>query len=80
MAGFLIVILSVPLVEKSLQMDLYKVDGLLALHPELKVQFSYDPEGEYLAISMSCTYAAMPTSHEICMCLASQGYLSVLNT
>ena len=63
--------LIIPLVEKALQMDLYKVCDLPALHPELKVQFSYVLEGEYLAISMSCTYTAMPTSHEVCICLAS---------
>ena len=80
MEGFLIVILSNPLVNKSLQMDLYKVYNLPALHPELKVQFSYVLEGEYLAISISCTYAAMPTSHEIHICLASQGHLCVPNT
>ena len=71
MEGFLIVILSIPLVDKSLQMDLYKVYNLPVLHPELKVQFSYILEGEYLAISTSHTYAAIPTSHKICICLAS---------
>ena len=65
--GFLIVILSIPLVDKSLQMDLYEVHNLPTLHPELKVQFSYVLEREYLAISMSHMYAAVPTSHEICI-------------
>ena len=71
MEGFLIVILSSPLIDKSLEMDLYKVDNLLVLHPELKAQFSYVLEGEYLAILTSCKYAAMLSSHEISMCLAS---------
>ena len=70
MEGFLIVNLLIPLVDKSLQMDLYRVYNLPALHPELKVQFSYVLEGEYLAISMSHTYAAIPMSHENHICLA----------
>ena len=45
MESFLIVILSVPLVDKSFQMDVYKVYNLPALYPELKVQVSYVLEG-----------------------------------
>ena len=37
----LLIILTIPLIDKSLQMDLYKVHNLPALHPELGVQFSY---------------------------------------
>ena len=80
MEGFLIIILLIPLVDKSLQMDLYKVYNLPALYPDLKAQFSYVVEGDYLAISMSCMYATMPTSHKFHICLASQGHLCVLNT
>ena len=80
MEGFLIVILSISLVDKSLQMDLYKINNLPALHADLKVQFSYVLEGECLVISTSGMYAALPTSHEICICLASWGHLCVLNT
>ena len=80
MEGFLIIILLIPLVDKSLQIDLYKVYNLPVLHPELKVQFSYILEGEYLAISTSHTYAAIPTSYEICICLETKGHLCVLNT
>ena len=61
--GFLIVILSILLVHKSLQMNLYKVCSLPALHPDLKVQFSYALEEEYLAMLTSHIYTAMP--HEI---------------
>ena len=65
MEDFLIVILSIPLIDNFLQMDLYEVYNLPALHPGLKVQFSYVLEGEYLAIFTCSTYAAMLTPHEI---------------
>ena len=71
MEGSLIVILSIPLVDKLLQMDLSKVYNLATLHPDLKVQFSYVLEREYWAISTSNTYGTMPTSHGICIYPAS---------
>ena len=61
-------------------MDLYKFYSLTALYLDLKVQFFYILEGENLAISMSHTYAAMPTSHKICICLTSGGHFCVFNT
>ena len=80
MEGFLIIISSIPPVNKSLKIDLHNVYNLPALHPDLKVQFSFVLKGEYLAISISCTYATLPTSHEIFICLASWCHLWVLNT
>ena len=61
-------------------MDLYKVSNLPALHPEHKVQPSHMLEGEYLAVAASVTYLAIPISHEIQICLTTQGLLYVLNT
>ena len=37
MDNFLLLILTVPLVDQSLQMDLYKVHNLPALHPKLNI-------------------------------------------
>ena len=41
-------------------MNLYKVHNMPALHPELHVQFEYQLEGEYLAITKDKEYAALP--------------------
>ena len=43
-----------------------------ALHPQLKVHFSYALKGEYLAVYTSDTYLMIPISHEIIICLATQ--------
>ena len=51
MDDFLLKILTIPLTDQSLEMDLYKIYNLPALHPKLKVEFTYQLEGEYLAIS-----------------------------
>ena len=76
MEDFLIGILSI----HFLQMDLYNPYNLPVLYPELNVHLSYMLEGEYLAISVSGTYVAIPTTHQIYICLATEGHLCVLNT
>ena len=48
---FLLIILTIPLTDQSLEIDLYKIYNLPTLHPKLKVEFTYQLEGEYLAIT-----------------------------
>ena len=51
MENFLLVILTIPLADQSLIMNMHRVHNLSALHPKLHVQFQYQLEGEYLAIT-----------------------------
>ena len=62
---FLLVILTIPLADQSLVMNLYKIHNLPALHPKLHVQFQYQLEGEYLAVTKDKQYAALPTARDI---------------
>ena len=78
MNNFLI-ILTIPLTKQSLEMDLYKIYNLPALHPKLKMEFTYQIEGEYLAVSKSRLYAALPTAREIRICETTEGYLCLVN-
>ena len=79
MNNFLLIILSIPLTDQSPEMDLYKVYNLPALHPKLKIEFTYQIEGEYLAVSKSRLYAALPTAREIRICETTEGYLCLMN-
>ena len=79
MKDFLMVILTIPLIDTSLQMDLYKIHNLPTLYPELKVWFNYKLEGKYLAISKSGIYAALPAENDIVVCQATGGYLCMMN-
>ena len=79
MENFLAIVLTIPLVDISLQMNVYKVHNLRTLHPELKVQFTYELEGDYLAISKDGIYAALPSASDIRICEATDGYLCMLN-
>ena len=49
---YLMLILTVPLVDQLLQMNLYKVHNLPMLHPTLNVHVQYELEGTYLATMM----------------------------
>ena len=53
--------------------------NLPALHPKLKVEFTYELEGEYLAITKNKLYAALPTAREIRICKGTGGYLCLMN-
>ena len=79
MDDFLLILLTIPLTDQSLEMDLYKIYNLPTLHPKLKIEFTYQMEGEYLAISKSRLYVAVPTAREIRICEATKGYLCLMN-
>ena len=53
---YLMLILTVPLVDQSLHMNLYKVHNLPMLHPTLNVHAQYELEGPYLATMMDCMF------------------------
>ena len=79
MENFLLVILIIPLADQSLVMNLYKIHNIPALHPELHVQFEYQLEGEYLAITKDKQYAALPTAWDIRICETTERYLCPMN-
>ena len=55
-------ILTIPLVYQSLQMNLYKVHNLPMLHPILNVHVQYEMEGTYLATMMEGMFISLPTA------------------
>ena len=79
MENFLLVVLTVPIIDTSLQMNVYRVHNLPTLHPELKIQFTYQLEGKFLAVSKDGIYAALPKDRDIQICQATNGYLCMMN-
>ena len=72
-------LLTIPLIDKSLQMNMYKVHNLPALHTKLGVAAEYILEGDYLAVDEHGLYVALPDAREIQIYLTSQGGLCVMN-
>ena len=79
MEDFLMVILTIPLVNESLQMNLYKVHNLPLLHPDLQIEVTYDLEGEYFATLMQGMFMALIDTTNTKLCMVSQGCLCMFD-
>ena len=79
MGDNLLFILIIPFIHRPLQIDLYIVLNLPALHPDLDVHFSYIVEGQCFAIPEYGLYAADKTEYDIRICMTTEGYLCMLN-
>ena len=75
----LTMLLTIPLIDKSLEMNIYKVHDLPALQVKLGVAAEYVLEGDYLAVDQHGLYVALPDEKEMQICLTSQGGLCVMN-
>ena len=75
MDDYLMVILTIPLIDSSLNANLYKVHNLPMLHPQYQIQVEYEMEGAYLATHMHGMYATIPKETDIKLCMMSQGHL-----
>ena len=76
---FLMVILTIPLIDASLDMNLYKVHNLPMIHPDIGIQAEYILEGQYLATLMNGMYATIPQETDIKLCKMFTGHLCILN-
>ena len=75
----LTMLLTIPLIDKSLQMNIYRVHNLPALQVKLGVAAEYILEGDYIAVDQHGLYVALPDVKEMQICLTSQGGLCVMN-
>ena len=76
---YLMLMLTIPLVNQSLHMDLYKVHNLPMLHPTLNVHAQYELEGSYLATMMEGMFISLPTALDVKLCLITNGHLCIFD-
>ena len=76
---YLMLILTVPLVDQSLQMNLYKVYNLPMLHPTLNVHAQYELEGTYFATMMESMFISLPITLVVKLCLVTNGHLCMFD-
>ena len=76
---YLMLILTVPLIDQSLHMNLYKVHNLPMLHPTLHVHAQYEVEGSYLATVMEGMFIMLPTALDVRLCLMTNRHLCMFN-
>ena len=72
---YLMLILTVPLIDQSLHMNLYKVYNLPMLHLMLHVHVQYEIENLYLATIMDGMFITLPTALDVKLCLMTNGHL-----
>ena len=72
---YLTLILTVPLIDQSLHMNLYKVYNLPMLHPALHVHVQYEIENLYLATVMDGMFVTLPTALDVKLHLMMNGHL-----
>ena len=72
-------ILTVPLVDQLLQMNLYKVHNLPMLHPTMNEHVHYKLKGTYLATMMEGMFISLPTALDIKLCLITYGHLCMFD-
>ena len=76
---YLMLILTVPLVDQSLQMNLSKVHNLPMLHPTLNVHAQYELEGTYFVTMMESIFISLPTALDVKLCLVTNGHLCMFD-
>ena len=76
---FLMVILTVPLIDSSLNVNLYRIHNLPMLHPTLEIQVEYELEGTYFATHMHGMYATIPKATDIKLCMMTQRHLCMFD-
>ena len=78
MSDILYVMLYIPLVDKSLQFNLYRIHNIPLFHPILKKSFKYSIQEEYLMIWSDAQYILFPVSTDILACQVSNGQFVIL--
>ena len=76
---YLMLILTVPLVDQSMHMNLYKVHNLPIIHLTLHVHARYKIEGSCLATVMDGMFITLPTALDVRLCLLTNGHLCMFN-
>ena len=76
---YLMLIFTIPLVDQSLQVNLYKVYNLPMLHPTLNVHAQYKLEVTYLTTLMEGMFVLLPTALDVKLCLVTNGDLCMLD-
>ena len=72
-------ILTIPLEDQSLQVNLYKVHNLPMLHPTLNVHAQYKLKGSYLAMLMEGMFVLLHTALDVKLCLVTNGHLCMFD-
>ena len=75
----LFIVMTIPLKDTSLQMNVCKVHNFPLVHLKLNVSVTYELEGKYLAIGHEGHYVSLPDEGDLAMCLLTKGVPCTMN-
>ena len=67
----LVILLIIPILDSTLELNIYRIHNLQAIPPGHKIATTYLLEGDYFAIRKHGVYAALPNEWSIQVCLES---------
>ena len=67
----LVILLTIPVLDKSLELNIYRVHNLPSIPPEQEVAATYQLEGDYFAIGKHGVYVTIPTERAVQLCIES---------
>ena len=76
---YLMLILTILLVDQSLQVNLFKVHNLPMLHPTLNVHAQNKLKGTYLSTLMEGMFVSLPIALDVKLCLVTNGHLCMFD-
>ena len=78
MDKMLVILMTIPVLDKSLELNIYQVHNLPAIPPEQEVAALYQLESRYFAIGKHGMYVTLPTEQLVRTCLQTELAICIL--
>ena len=78
MDKMLVILMTIPVLDKTLELNIYQVHNLPAIPPGQEVEAIYQLENEYFAIGKHGMYVTLPTEQSVRTCLQTELAICIL--
>ena len=78
MDKMLVILMTIPVLDKSLELNIYQVHNLPAIPPRQEVAALYQLESRYFAIGKHGMYVTLPTEQSVRVCLQTELAICIL--
>ena len=78
MDKMLVILMTIPVLDKTLELNIYQVHNLPAIPPGQEVAALYQLESEYFAIGKHGMYVTLPTEQSVRICLQTELAICIL--
>ena len=78
MDKMLVILMTIPVLDKTLELNIYQVHNLPAIPPGQEVESLYQLENEYFAIGKHGLYVTLPTEQSVRICLQTELAICIL--